>query len=353
MPGVSIALVEDEDDGSVSGQASELLIRSPYLALGHWQNGRLQENIRDADLSFRSGDLVRFREDGLAELVGRKTRWFKLRGQRVDPIEIEGIARSRHDVADAAVVARRENGEVTGLDIFVVPRDPKTPPSIEDIKRTMKRCLPNYMLPSGIHIIDEIPLLSGFKPNLAALSEFAGDAGPQINWGSTHLQNSPGQTSGDDRVTRAVEESWAKVLGQRSAKTNQTWEASGGDSLKALTLLLLIEEALGVRVPLDVLHESVTPKQLTLLRCSGFSPHPPRAVALAGRIAGGAWRPAEIRYCGIFGGGGPCQRWSRLRGNRQRGRCTNLRRHVERPADKSRRLFIRRIRRLGSSETVA
>src|SRR5712671_6543792 len=74
---------------STGSCAHELIVRSRHLALGYWQDGHLQREIlENAASSFmKSGDLLRLRDDGLAELVGRTSRLVKIRGQRVDPGE--------------------------------------------------------------------------------------------------------------------------------------------------------------------------------------------------------------------------------------------------------------------------
>jgi thioesterase domain-containing protein/acyl carrier protein len=55
---------------------------------------------------------------------------------------------------------------------------------------------------------------------------------------------------------------WSKVLDQRSFETNLPWDKAGGDSLNALRLWFLIEEALGISLPLDALDLSATPEEL-------------------------------------------------------------------------------------------
>jgi acyl-coenzyme A synthetase/AMP-(fatty) acid ligase/thioesterase domain-containing protein/acyl carrier protein len=264
VPDVSIRLVDEKGNSSGAEEIGELLVRSRHLALGLWQDGQLQSDLCESDTLlafFRSGDLVRLREDGLAELVGRKGRWLKIYGQRVDPGEVEGIARSSDEVADAAVVVRTEDDEAVGIEVFVVPRDSAKPPRIDDLQKMMAQRLPGHMRPNRIHIVDAIPLLTGFKPDLAALAKLGNAGIPE-----TRQDPDPGppvQLAGGERVRKAVEYAWSKVLNRKSVEMDEPWDAAGGDSLKALSLILLIEEALGVQVPLDLLRQSTRPNDLT------------------------------------------------------------------------------------------
>jgi acyl-coenzyme A synthetase/AMP-(fatty) acid ligase/thioesterase domain-containing protein/acyl carrier protein len=265
-PDVSVTLVDEKGNTSGDGEIGELLVRSRHIALGLWQEGHLQSDICESDPSvpfFRSGDLVRLREDGLAVLVGRKGRWLKIRGQRVDPGEVEGIARSSNGVADAAVVVRTEDDEATGIEVFVVPRDHAKLPRIDDLQTMMAQRLPAHMRPNRIHVVDAIPLLAGFKPDLAALAKLGNARAPETKQELAPVKGPPVQLAGSDRVRKAVEYAWSKVLNRKSVEMDEPWDAAGGDSLKALSLILLTEEALGVQVPLDLLHQSTRPSELT------------------------------------------------------------------------------------------
>ena len=50
--------------------------------------------------------------EGLLELVGRKDRQIKIRGNRVEPLEVEATIRMHPQVRDAAVIVRREEENV-------------------------------------------------------------------------------------------------------------------------------------------------------------------------------------------------------------------------------------------------
>jgi acyl-coenzyme A synthetase/AMP-(fatty) acid ligase/thioesterase domain-containing protein/acyl carrier protein len=265
LPDVSVALVDESGMSSAKGEIGELIVRSRYLALGYWQDGRLQREIFEdpASLSFlKSGDLLRLRDDGLAELVGRTSRLVKIRGQRVDPGEIESVLRGSDQVAEAAVVVRTEDCNAPSLEVFVVPRDLATPPGIDDMRAMLARRLPAHMVPNRIRIIDAIPMLPGFKPDIATLA----------NWNSAEAlpaRQAPGPAKAPqapvaegNRVRKAVEIAWSKLSDRASFEMGYSWGEAGGDSLKAMELIFSIEKALDLTVPLEFLDQTTTPKAL-------------------------------------------------------------------------------------------
>ena len=265
LPDVSVALVDESGMSSAKGEVGELIVRSRYLALGYWQDGRLQREIFEdpASLSFlKSGDLLRLRDDGLAELVGRTSRLVKIRGQRVDPGEIESVLRGSDQVAEAAVVVRTEDCNAPSLEVFVVPRDLATPPGIDDMRAMLARRLPAHMVPNRIRIIDAIPMLPGFKPDIATLASWnSAEALPaRPAPGPAKAPQAP--VAEGNRVRKAVEIAWSKLSDRASFEMGYSWGEAGGDSLKAMELIFSIEKALDLTVPLEFLDQSTTPKAL-------------------------------------------------------------------------------------------
>lgn len=262
QPDIDFMVVDENDKPVAPGEVGELIVRSRYIAIGQWQHGRLQPEpfLRDpADPSMRiqrTSDMIKQRADGLWELVGRKDRQIKIRGQRVDPGEVEAVLRSC-DVSDAAVIARRSGHEIIALVAYVVPRKPAKPELIDEIRQTLAARVPQHMRPAEIRLLDAIPQLHGFKPDIPMLERMDNE---ELQRTTTVRQLD--RSVPPDSVRAVVEHAWTNVLGAKSYQADMRWDETDGDSLKAMELWFHIEQKLGRKISMDVLHDSTTPSSL-------------------------------------------------------------------------------------------
>lgn len=259
QPHAGLVLIDENGVPARRGELGELVVDAPGLALGTWQEGRLA--LREPG-PIHSGDLVRLSDDGLATIMGRVGRRVKIRGQFVDPVDVEAALRALPCVADAAVVTRVEDAEATALDAFVVLRE--AGPTSPAIKAQLAEILPALLVPKRIVFLDAIPLLPGFKPDIAALKAIPVIdrlEAPDISCASIPIPNA---------IQSAVLKAWTETLDRASYEAGLRWDDAGGDSLAALTLLLSIERQLKVKMPPDILDAAATPASLARAICEAL-----------------------------------------------------------------------------------
>jgi amino acid adenylation domain-containing protein len=116
---------------------------------------------------YKSGDLGRWREDGIVEFAGRVDHQIKLRGFRIEPGEIEAVLRSDQRVAEAVILLHNDGGR-SSLVAYVVPREGESL-SVTELRRAAMTALPDYMVPQTIMLIDELPMGPNSKLDRAAL----------------------------------------------------------------------------------------------------------------------------------------------------------------------------------------
>lgn len=247
------------EDGR-AGAEGELVMRGRYVALGHWQQGRCVPGpmARDPDdpraRIFRTGDRARLLPDGRLALLGRLDGMAKIAGQRVEPREIEATMRAWPDVDDAAVIVVEAEPGRPKLVGFLVPHDQEDAGLAEAARRRLAAALPAAMQPARIHLLDEVPMSPGGKPDRAALARFDAEA-----------QRAPASHGeADPEVAWAVGKAWTKSFGRRSLAADERFQDAGGDSLALVRLAYDIEQRLGTFtfLPLDLFSPDMRPSEL-------------------------------------------------------------------------------------------
>lgn len=246
LPGIAYAVLGEDGRPVPPGGTGELVISSPYVALGHWSGGGVVPLAADPENPGRrilpTGDLVTVAADGLVRIVGRKGRQLKINGRRVEPAELEVVLRQSPLVADAAALPT-EAGELVA---FVVPRQAGADP-VEALRRSVRRNLPPSLHPARLHVLPDLPRLPGGKMDAQALRRLDGELRIRTRDSAAGPDR---QESAEPSSERAVvERTWKATL--RTAEAHGRWDEAGGDSLKLLQCVLDIETALGRELRMD------------------------------------------------------------------------------------------------------
>ncbi len=171
------ALVGEDGRPAPPGEPGELVLRSRYLALGEWREGRLVPGAmrpvpgRSGWRFFRTGDLMLVQPDGMLRVLGRADRQVKINGVRVEPAEIEAVLRAEPAVTDAVVVARTVSGSVT-LHGFVAATVEDRLELIRALRQRLSAALPMALRPADLTVLDRLPALPSGKIDLNALSRW-------------------------------------------------------------------------------------------------------------------------------------------------------------------------------------
>ena len=100
---IEVKVVGEDGETLKANEIGELYLKGPACMLGYWQNPEATEStIQDGWL--KTGDLVRFDEDGYFYVVGRKKDMYKSGGENVYPAEVEQVISHLKWVQEVAVV---------------------------------------------------------------------------------------------------------------------------------------------------------------------------------------------------------------------------------------------------------
>ena len=177
FPGVHAYVATKNGKMVPVGAIGELLLAGPQVGAGYLN---LPEKTADVFIDnafekdpayarvYRTGDIVRWREDGDVEFVGRKDSQVKIRGFRIELKEVESVIMEYPGISDATVQAFDEEGAGAGkfLAAYVVSDQPV---DIQQMNAFILERKPPYMVPAVTMQIDKIPLNVNQKVDRKAL----------------------------------------------------------------------------------------------------------------------------------------------------------------------------------------
>ncbi|WP_158811713.1 AMP-binding protein [Beijerinckia sp. L45] len=245
LPGVDYAIVDEDGCPVDPGLDGELVIRSPFVALGAWRDGACRPDNGQTDAAgcriLRTGDIVRSSANGLLEALGRKDRQIKINGRRVEPAEIEAAMRAASDVDDAIVLPVSDGSSISIIG-FLAVGEADAAGAEEAVRGQLRMAVPLAWHPARFHTMPSLPRLPSGKVDTVTLAAL--DRAQQTRAGAA-LEISA--MSADGIVSAA----WMRVLRRRKLPAAITWDQAGGDSLSLLRLVFEFEKAVGHELALE------------------------------------------------------------------------------------------------------
>ena len=151
------------------GSAGELYIGGAGVARGYLHRPDLtaERFIPNPFLAgerlYKTGDLARYRADGIIEYLGRIDHQVKIRGFRIELAEIEAVLSQHPKVRECAILAKCDR-----LIAYAVLHPGETL-TVSELRNYLAEKLPEYMVPSALVTLDEMPLTVNGKVERQAL----------------------------------------------------------------------------------------------------------------------------------------------------------------------------------------
>ena len=199
---------------------------------------------------YRTGDLARYAPDGSITFLGRNDAQVKVRGHRIELGEIEAALRECETVREAVVIARESRKAPSSAQPSqasaelpersplrkAVPKDTlvsdvrligyivaETGHTIDlaEIRRTLGKRLPDYMVPSFLVVVDEFPLTRNGKVDLNALPP------PE----TMQRAQDESYVAPRNEIEATITRIWQEALGVERIGVNDNFFDAGGHSL--------------------------------------------------------------------------------------------------------------------------
>ncbi len=180
---------------------------------------------------YRTGDLARWGAEGELYHLGRMDYQVKIRGFRIELGEIESVLAEHPAIRQAIVVAQPAGGEEDRRLVAYLNFKEGDELTTTDVRRHLRRRLPEYMIPSVVVALDEVPLTPNGKVDRKALRSPFGEGTPAA---AVREPPSPG-------LERALADIWCDVLQLKHVGASDNFFDLGGHSLLTLRVVQAFE----------------------------------------------------------------------------------------------------------------
>lgn len=218
----------DNDNQIVpNGKIGQLYIGGDGVSNGYNNNIYLTEKsfIRNPfnkkQIVYKTGDLVRYTANDEIEYIGRADRQVKIRGHRIELEEIEVEINKIDGVKESVVLDYMAYDDQIKLVAYVIT-DREI--SLKEIRNTISKFLPTYMLPQTIQFLEVLPLTANGKLDINKL--------PPINENEKELEIN--YETGTNENEKKLIEVLGDVLKNNTINLKDNFYELGGDSIKAI-----------------------------------------------------------------------------------------------------------------------
>ncbi|MEM7555731.1 MAG: amino acid adenylation domain-containing protein [Cyanobacteria bacterium P01_A01_bin.84] len=195
-------------------------------------------SLRNSKL-YKTGDRVRYLQDGNIEYLGRFDNQVKIRGFRVELGEVETVL-SRHPQVQEAVVIVQKEDNIQRLIAYIVSENSDTNIATK-LREYLSDRIPEYLIPSVFIPLESLPLTTNGKVDRKSLPQ------PEI---ITPVGNN--FVNPTNSIETRLVQIWKDILRVEKVGINDNFFELGGDSILAIQIISRANQA-GIQI---------TPKQL-------------------------------------------------------------------------------------------
>lgn len=238
-----VAVVDERGQPLAQGEQGEVVVRGACVFDGYDRNP-----AADAEAFvggwYRTGDVGVLDEEGYLRLVGRLREMINRGGQKISPVDVDEALAAHPEIVDAAAFALPHPtlGEVVGAAVVLAPGSRLRDADIVDFLRDR---LEPIKWPRTFVFVERIPRGPSGKVRRYEAARLFGALDPVAR---------PGQPTGPGIRTptqAGLVRIWKWLLQKDDVGPDDDFFLAGGDSLAATQLVLTVNDAFDVEVPLE------------------------------------------------------------------------------------------------------
>ncbi|MGJ5950166.1 amino acid adenylation domain-containing protein [Streptomyces neyagawaensis] len=271
LPNLRLHVLDEHLTPCAPGTEGALWISGTGLARGYAHRPDLTDDAFTVHPGsgvrmYRTGDEVRLHADGALEWLGRADAQVKVRGNRIEPAEIEQVLERLPGVTAAVVAAARFEGRgEPRLTAYLVGDDL---PAKDRLDEHVGATLPEYMVPDAYVRLDALPLTDNGKVARARLPRPTRDTILRTDT-TTSAPHTTSATEGavltGEALTVLVARVFGEVLGQDDFPADANFFDLGGESANVTVAAVRLGRELGAEVTAPSLFATGTPARLARL----------------------------------------------------------------------------------------
>ncbi len=155
LPGVLIAMKDDDGNDVALGESGEICIKGPNVMVGYYNQPEENEKAFTHDGYMRTGDVGIMDTRGFSRIVDRKKDMILVSGFNVFPNELEQVISLCPGVLECAAIGVADAKQGEAIKVFVVKSDSHL--NEEDVMKYCRKELTGYKVPKYIEFRDDLP----------------------------------------------------------------------------------------------------------------------------------------------------------------------------------------------------
>ncbi|MEY4653749.1 MAG: hypothetical protein RI884_2330 [Pseudomonadota bacterium] len=155
LPGIDVAIKDDEGKSLALGESGEICIRGPNVMTGYYLQPEETAKAFTPDGYMRTGDIGIMDDRGFTKIIDRKKDMIIVSGFNVFPNELENVISLCPGVVECAAVGVPDAMQGESIKVFVVKNDPLL--TEDDVARYCRENFTGYKVPKYIEFRDELP----------------------------------------------------------------------------------------------------------------------------------------------------------------------------------------------------